>query len=169
MNEDQLIKIASNAEGGSQSFQDRTSPRLKIVNFFLKLTDTMPAISSAYAYSNSHSEVTVGLAVSQTVSAPRERAGPPDELRASLAGSLRSPLINEAYIEKLKAMAEERAANARTLSNRASLGDASARAAMAMVTAASTEPAGDLNAAQTTISSQMVAAHQAIEAYRDNS
>ncbi len=54
----------------------------------------------------------------------------PDELRASLAGSLRSPQINQAYIEKLKAQAEEQAVNRRALRTRTQFDGMGAKASL---------------------------------------
>ena len=53
-----------------------------------------------------------------------------DEIRASLAGSVRSHQINEAYIETLKARAEERAAMSRASGNRSRIGGLAAAAAL---------------------------------------
>ena len=73
--------------------------------------------------------IETGVPNGQNRNVASERSGR-DELRASLAGALRSPEINETYIEKLKARAEEQAANRRAIRSRVQVDAMGAKASI---------------------------------------
>ncbi|TFF18766.1 hypothetical protein E3C22_21335 [Jiella endophytica] len=95
----------------------------------------------------------------------RSAAPVPEELRASLAGAARSPEITQAYIEELKARAEERAANSRAIRTRMQLEGQAAEASIVMVTAVTSSDGGEATVEAST-GSVSVAVAQA--AYRSD-
>lgn len=125
--------------------------------------DPFPSIETASVYvALSMRPIETGTATGQNRNAASERTGR-DEIRASLAGALRSPEITETYIEKLKARAEEQAANRRALRSRVQVDGMGAKASIDL-TALKTSP--ESTAANAGQNAQIEAAR---DAYRSNS
>ena len=81
-------------------------------------SDPLPSIEIASVYSAFASRQFEPSTLANEYRSTDKARAVPDELRASLAGSLRSPEINQAYIERLKAQAEEQAINRRAMRTR---------------------------------------------------
>ena len=97
-------------------------------------SDPLPSIEMASVYSAFASrQFETQTVLNENRSTGTERSVP-DELRASLAGSLRSPQINQAYIEKLKAQAEEQAVNRRALRTRSLVDAMGSKASLDLTT-----------------------------------
>ena len=97
-------------------------------------SDPLPSIEMASVYSAFASRQFETQTLANADRSTGTDRSVPDELRASLAGSLRSPQINQAYIEKLKAQAEEQAVNRRALRTRSQVDGMGSKASLDLTT-----------------------------------
>ncbi|WP_233719011.1 hypothetical protein [Jiella avicenniae] len=113
------------------------------------------------------SAATPRIADSPATPAARTLRQIPEELRASLAGSLRSPTINEAFIEQLMAKAAERAEHSRALRSRTTIDAYAAQAAISSM--AASDGSGEAMSATVSQAPPASAALSAVrEAYRSD-